>query len=165
MLSNQPNVTQLIKGRAEACRRSEIKVLLSPDDSSPCVPMCMYLPIWLHVSTPQGQGEQIAGSGKLRLALYNMRQVQGLPGRDRGVPAPCPCFIEAPTESCQQIFEGATQRGGIYSLNRENDLPELAMKYEAELGCEPRTVRLQRQVPPMPCVYGLPLGRAQHDGG
>lgn len=77
--------------------------------------------------------------------------------RGGGDPAVCHCFTEAPVESSRRLFEEATvinnYRAGTCSLERESDLPESPR----ELGFEPRTVRLQRQVLSMACVCGAPV--------
>lgn len=90
----------------------------------------------------------------------------GPPGRGGGVPAACPCFTEAPgnpsNRSLRELLVSPIYKGRICSLTRESDCPELPREEGAELGFEPGTVR--RQVLPLPYVYGVPLGRTQHDG-
>lgn len=178
-MSHQTYVPQLIRDRAEAWPWSETKVLAGLQ----VTPLPPHAPLWacpfLHVGTPQGQGEEVAGWGwkieaKVRAeydlglnVLPPLPQSQPLVpaiwggGEEEGDPAVCHCFTEAPVASSHQLFEEAAvisnYRAGTCSSEKEGDLPESPRELGAELGVEPRTVRLQRQALSMSCVCGAPV--------
>lgn len=150
-MSNQPDVTQLIRGKAEPWPTSESKVLIGFADDSPLV--CPFVCPFTHVSTPQGQGKEVAGRGweteakvstEGDLELKVLPQVpasgagsvqykagMGVGGRKE---ERRPCMLRASasqkppwnllTSSLRELLSSLIYRGGLCSSERESDVPE-----------------------------------------
>lgn len=150
-MSHQPDVTQRIRGRAEAGPTSESKVLTGFADDSLLV--CPFVCPCMHVSTPQGQGKEVAGRGwetEAKVSTEGDLELKVLPqvpasgagsvqyktGMEVGgrTEERRPCLLHAPasqkppwnplTSSLRELQSSLIYRGGICSSEREGDLPE-----------------------------------------